>query len=169
MDYRNNKKGFTLMELLVTIILVAILASYAVYYYSDIMRESEVNAAKGRLAALGGATTRYVLERGTFSLTNADGEIAITDSIVAPGVCIPISSETSDADKASNVFRCGYAERSLGFDEHFDFYFSTANTPCAGGATLNSLTVVMKPKAGETSAAYPACAYFDPNQDKVVE
>ncbi len=154
---KTNKKGFTLMELLVTVILVAVLATYAVYYYTDIMREGEVNAAKGKLAALGGATARYILEKGEF--LQANDEIEISEEFVAQQAC------GADNNKAKDIFRCGYAEKSLGFDDHFDFYFS--RKPCGINEAIPT-TVFMEPKDDEDSDVYPACAYFDPDQDKVI-
>lgn len=156
-----SKKGFTLMELLVTVILVAILATYAVYYYTDIMREGEVNAAKGKLAALGGAVARYVLEKGTITLQN---EVTIGETnLTTLSTCNPAATE--DIDKVLNVFRCGYAEKSLGIDDHFKFVFSPGR-PC--GSDLDVTTVYMEPQESEHSDIYPECAYFDPDLDKVI-
>ena len=155
-----NKKGFTLMELLVTVILVAILASYAVYYYNNTMREGEVHAAEGKLAALGGGVERYMIEYGNITL-------ATHVQITASNVNSQCDYHSSDAtEKMMSIFSCGYIEKSLGFDEKFDFYFGAPNNNTCGGA-INVTTVFMKPK--EENSLYPSCAYFNPNTDKVIE
>lgn len=155
-----SKKGFTLMELLITVILVAVLASYSVYYYNNTIDEGKLNAAKGKLAALGGALERYKLENISVELmcknvTNVR-EVAV-DQI---GEC-----RTDAPNELSNVFNCGYAERHLGIDENFDFYFGCASECGADG--VNVLSVFMTP--GTESSVFPVCAYFDPDTDKVKE
>ena len=160
MTYSKSKKGFTLMELLVTVILVAILASYAVYYYNNTMKEGEVNAAEGKLASLGGAVARYMIEYGNIVL---DRPVKITTSIVN-GIC---NYHSNNAEiKMKSIFSCGYIEKSLGFNNNFDFYFGSPNDSSCGGA-INTTTVFMKPKTADS--LYPSCAYFNPSTDKVVE
>lgn len=165
----HNKKGFTLMELLVTVILVAVLASYSVYYYNNTIDEGKVNAAKGKLAALGGAFERFKIEQGSFPQCSIS-EIPIVESSMA-GHCGPLLPEQQELNyRAFGTFRCGYAEKHLGLDENFDFYFgcpSTSSQDC--GYPNIGFTVYMKPKSKTSSTVYPACAYFNPNIDKVIE
>ena len=156
-----TKKGFTLMELLVTVILVAILASYAVYYYTDILQEGRLNAAKGKLAALGGATARFILDHPNniqcYQHTPAISPTSLT------GKC---NYSVSGVDYLYNIFKCGYAEKSLGIEENFDFYIDCpSNHGCGTGGYV---TAVMTPKNGQDDI-FPACAYFDPDMDKVIE
>ena len=164
MNYKINKKGFTLMELLVTVILVAVLATYAVYHYNSVMDEGRVKAAKGKLAALGGAAARFVLENGDLSL---DNQVKITQSNLTNAViCDLMSAQNSDTDKVMSIFRCGYAEKSLGLDKFFDFYFY--KNPC--GSDISATRVFIKPKPENIgNSNFPSCAYFDPNTDKVIE
>ena len=146
-----NKKGFTLMELIVTVILVAILASYAVYHYTNVMDEGRLNGAKGKLAALGGSTARFILEHGAPAMT---GDVAIDSSVVS-GSC--------NHGEIKGVFTCGYAEKNVGFDDNFNFAFS--DHPC--GLVTNYITAMMTPK--QDNDIFPDCVYFNPNVDAVVE
>ena len=157
MDYKNNKKGFTLMELLVTVVLVAVLASYSVYYYNNVIDEGKLNAAKGKMAALGGAFERYKLESNVNFTCSTD--VAITS---LPS-CASISGQANDP---RNVF-CGYAERQLAFDDNFTFYIGCPNDGKCGAGDVTEVTVYMLPKA--SSSVYPICAYFNPAKDKVSE
>ena len=150
MTYKRNKKGFTLIELIVTVILVAILASYAVYHYNNVMDEGKLNAAKGKLAALGGATQRFILEHGSPVL---DNQIEITSSNIS-GAC-----NNSDI---TGVFTCGYAEKSLSSAEGFKLWFK--ENPCSSQA---GITVYMAPV--DVNSSFPSCIYFDPSEDKIVE
>ena len=152
-----NKKGFTLMELLVTVILVAVLASYSVYYYNNTMEEGKLNAAKGKLAALGGAVERFKAEN---SINIACGtSVAITSSNMG-GAC-NANANSTNANRFLDVFTCAYAERSLGLDENFTFYFACASTECDDENAPNEYVAVLK-KSGST-----ICAYFNPVKDKV--
>ena len=154
-----TKKGFTLIELIVTVILVAILASYAVYHYTSTIREGEVKAARGTLAALGGAVERFKIEHGEPNLTE---NLKIEDLNSAP-----CDYQSTDAGvRMMSIFGCGDVERSLGFDSHFTFYFGNPSSGACGG-NLNMLTVFMLPQ--QDVAEYPKCAFFNPNTDSTVE
>ena len=158
-----DKKGFTLMELIVTVILVAILATYAVYHYTSTMREGEVKAARGKMAALGGALERFKIEYGEPELT---GPIKIESNIF--NAKCNYHSDNPET-KIKSIFSCGYVEKFLGFDQHFDFYFgSPDNGKCGGNITI--LSVFMFPKKEfESVPEYPKCAYFNPYTDSTVE
>lgn len=159
-----NQKGFTLMELLVTVILVAVLASYSVYYYNNTIDEGKLHAAKGKLAALGGALERFKLENHRY--IGCSGAIELTSSNIV-GTCDV--SNFDSRDKLLNVFYCGYAEKSLALDDNFRFYIgcpSECNVQTFS-TDRTAYVAIMKPKT--TSSVFPTCAYFDPNHDKVVE
>ena len=143
-----SKKGFTLMELLVTVILVAILASYGVYYYTNTMREGNLNAAKGKLAGLGGAVERFKIEYGDSTLGSP---LQITAATMS-GTCNYYSEDTEV--KMYSIFRCGYVEKSLGIDDNFDFYLGAPSAGICGGSG-NSTTAFMTPKDSSIDL-YPA-------------
>jgi len=157
----NRKKGFTLMELLVTVILVAILASYSVYYYNNTIAEGKLNAAKGKLAALGGAFERYKIENITWEThATAASKLRINPDNMS-GAC-----DLSHPGEFYNVFRCGYADKNLGMSEDMSFFFGHPSLTECGGVDVG-LTVFLVPD--ETNSVNPKCAYFSPNEDKVIE
>lgn len=163
--YNTIKKesGFTLMELLVTVILVAVLASYSVYYYNNTIDEGKLHAAKGKLAALGGAVERYKIENsGKIDRCLA---VALSESEMNKSC----GSGNSTLDRAYDIFRCGYAEKSLGFDDNFTFYLGCpSNCGVSGTFGGEDTTAYMKPKE-EGNSIFPTCAYFDADSDKVIE
>jgi len=55
MSQLRNKRGFTLLELLIVIIILGILSAVAIPYYLNIQKEARIAAVKGRLAAIRGA------------------------------------------------------------------------------------------------------------------
>ena len=164
---RKNKKGFTLMELLVTVILVAILASYGVYYYTDIINEGKLNAAKGKLAALGGATARFLTENamGLECSYGLDTGLNI-EELMEDNSRHCIGESVDQKWYMFDVFACGYAEKTLGIEENFIFYFGCPSELSCGD--FNQMTVLMKPKEGAPEE-FPKCAYFDTGVDRVIE
>jgi prepilin-type N-terminal cleavage/methylation domain-containing protein len=53
------RKGFTIMELMVTIFIVALLASFAIYYYEGAVHEGNNSKAKSRLEVLQSGLERF--------------------------------------------------------------------------------------------------------------
>ena len=166
----HNKKGFTLMELLVTVILVAVLASYSVYYYNNTIDEGKLNAAKGKLAALGGAFERYKIEQGSITQCPTQGLLITESNMNASCGKTVLQHNNQTANRAFETFHCGYAEKHLGLDENFNFYFGCPEIDSKDcGDPGVGFTVYMKPKSKTSSDVYPTCAYFNPSIDKVVE
>ena len=126
------------------------------------MRESEVHAAEGKLAALGGAVARFKIEYGNTTLSSP---VEITRVNVG-GACDYYNADP--VIKIMSIFSCGYVEKSLGFDDNFNFYFGAADHSSCGGS-VSATTVFMKPKPETSNGLYPSCAYFNPDTDKVEE
>ena len=167
--YFKNSKGFTLMELLVTVILVAVLASYSVYYYNNSIDEGKVIAAKGKLAALGGATARFFIER-----EGAD-ELTCT-SKAANAEFRPCNGNTGD-NLIYDVFACDYAETSVAYDKYFNIFFgcpSSGGEDCGSDAATLNYTVFMKPDPDNPEnnplpEVFPKCVYYDMEEAKLIE
>jgi prepilin-type N-terminal cleavage/methylation domain-containing protein len=59
---RRNEKGFTLMELMVVIVIVAILAAVAVPLYNNYVKDAQRTEAKAAIGAIATAEQAYFLK-----------------------------------------------------------------------------------------------------------
>ncbi len=66
------KKGFTLIEMLVVVLIIGILAGVALPQYTNAVRKARVAEAKITLRALIDATDRYILANGDTSWNSLD-------------------------------------------------------------------------------------------------
>ncbi len=65
--FKKRKKGFTLIEILVVIVILGILAGIAVPTYNKLIRKSRVSDGLHGLDMLAGAQEKYFIEHGTYS------------------------------------------------------------------------------------------------------
>jgi len=75
------RKGFTLLELIVVIIILGILATLGFTQYTKVVEKGRTSEAKAILGTIRSAQTAYNLEKGAYTAT-------ITDlSVEAPAAC----------------------------------------------------------------------------------
>jgi len=144
-----NKKGFTLMELLVTIIIIMIIAGYALFAYIDSLREAENTRAKAVLEMVHSGVERAELERGAF--TNPAFSALPLRVEDFDGACPPRNSP----DVHAVLARCGFIPR-LGFDA-MSYIFQCVGSPAGAVCT-------MRARPGVTVGARfapPYCAVID--------
>jgi prepilin-type N-terminal cleavage/methylation domain-containing protein len=68
-----NKKSFTLVELIIVVIIVGILASLGLTQYSNVVEKSRLAEAKTRIGTMRQLAYSYYLEKGVFgTITNED-------------------------------------------------------------------------------------------------
>jgi prepilin-type N-terminal cleavage/methylation domain-containing protein len=68
-DFRKNKSGYTLIELIVILAIILILSSMGVYAYQGALSSARGTVCKTNLKALGTAITEYVLENDALPAT----------------------------------------------------------------------------------------------------
>jgi prepilin-type N-terminal cleavage/methylation domain-containing protein len=68
-----NRKGFTLIELMIVVAIIGILSAIAIPKFADLIRKSNEGATKGNLGALRSAISIYYGENEGWFPSNASG------------------------------------------------------------------------------------------------
>src|SRR6187455_3060312 len=76
-----NQKGFTLIELMIVVAIIAILAAIAISQYQDYVIRSQVSEGSSLADGVKTAVGEFVNNKGHFPLTNQSAGLAAADSI----------------------------------------------------------------------------------------
>ena len=104
-----NQKGFTLIELMIVVAIIAILAAIAISQYQDYVIRSQVSEGSSLADGVKTAVGEYVNNRGTFPTNNSLAGLAAAasingsyvSSIDASGGLITATYESSSPQKAN--------------------------------------------------------------------
>lgn len=139
-----NRKGFTLVEVLVAIIIVMILATYSVLKYTETIYEGENRKAKAQMEVIGGAYKTYLMEYPDDPLS---GEVSYANN-----KCV-----AAKASGGTGNFYCGKPDLA---GSKYTFTLGTPSDTPACGASLVTMTPKADVKVGEKyESGY--CAYID--------
>ncbi|HNW34556.1 MAG TPA: prepilin-type N-terminal cleavage/methylation domain-containing protein [Candidatus Ozemobacteraceae bacterium] len=75
---RTIRNGFSLVELIIVVAVIAALVALATPYYSDYVAQSEVAVMKANLKAIRKALMEYRADKGEYPLTAKFGDLATT-------------------------------------------------------------------------------------------
>ncbi|WP_428898395.1 prepilin-type N-terminal cleavage/methylation domain-containing protein [Parelusimicrobium proximum] len=130
-----NENGFTLMEVLVVVIIVALLAQLAVSSYRKTVREARKDEAKARLEQVAQAYQRFRIEHPGYPFLYGELPNTATDSLT----CNYRTATTVGNPHGNNLYGCGYLEPAKRGTDLGTFYV------CGGGT------------GGDASKKRPAC------------
>ncbi|MBI5237563.1 MAG: prepilin-type N-terminal cleavage/methylation domain-containing protein [Deltaproteobacteria bacterium] len=109
----DNKKGFTLIELVMVIVILAILAAVAIPRFIDLQSDARISTAKGIGASIAGAAnilhSQYLLKGTTYMLGTTEAPNATTAVLFnanIAGVTVVVSQNATfgaDAERSALV------------------------------------------------------------------
>ena len=116
-----NKRGFTLLELLIAATIVGLLAVFATISYRNSAAEARMESARTRTRALAGAVQRFRLEYPVANVMS--GEMA---NVTEPGTCSP-AMEGAENVPQMMIF-CGFLENGGWNSEWVQFFVCNGRT-----------------------------------------
>lgn len=109
-----NKKGFTLVELMVVVAILGILVAVAVPVYSSVTENAEKNTCAANIRTIESAIVVYEAEKGSITGTTGDGSItaqelknALVPNYLAEMPQCPSDSTKTDANGDYSVDATG--------------------------------------------------------------
>jgi type IV pilus assembly protein PilA len=127
-----NQQGFTLIELMIVVAIIAILAAIAIAQYQDYVIRSQVSEGSSLADGVKTAIGEYYNNRGFFPASNAAAGIANSASIKGEYVS---SVNIADTTAGTGVIVATYAG-------------AKANAKIGAGATVKQLWFSAVPNAG---------------------
>lgn len=123
-----NKKGFTLLELLIAATIVGLLAVFATVSYKESAADNRMAAAKIKAEQLATALQRFRLDYTT-EFSGLMGNLVDTDIECQPTAQIP-----------KTLITCGYVDNGGWTDSYVEFYACNGKTgDCASSPIENPL------------------------------
>jgi prepilin-type N-terminal cleavage/methylation domain-containing protein len=110
---RRARRGFSLLEVLFTVLILAVLAAVAVPLYSNTKTSAAQSACKSNVQALANAESKYKFETGAYTTTSSqlisygianvptcplDGTTAYTIAVSGTGIKISCANHTPTND-----------------------------------------------------------------------
>ncbi|WP_395377268.1 pilin [Marinicella sp. W31] len=132
---KRNQKGFTLIELMIVIAIIAILMSYAIPAYRDYTVRAKAGECSSVAAAAKQAVSETYISEGVFPTTNTEAGLAAAADIIGTNV-------DSVTVIGGGAIECAYGAGSDGDLDPTLSGNTTTFTPNAASATAGSVTWV---------------------------
>lgn len=127
MNIRTNKNGFSLNEIVVTVIIISVLTALALPQYTTVAEKARAAEARTSLASLLGAQKAYQLENSSFATDINELEVSVTPknffAPVLPVVNDPLTDPVATLTRDDPTY-----DYTIGVLENGDFICDEGST-----------------------------------------
>lgn len=127
----DNKKGFTLIELVMVIVILAILAAVAIPRFIDLQSDARISTAKGIGGAVAGAANilhaQYLLKGTTYMLGTTEAPNATTAVLYNANIAGATVAVSQNATFGADADRSGLMTITVN-NNPFTMTFTNGNT-----------------------------------------
>ncbi|HOE73742.1 MAG TPA: prepilin-type N-terminal cleavage/methylation domain-containing protein [Deltaproteobacteria bacterium] len=141
-----NKKGFTLIELMIVVAIIGILAAVAIPAYSDYTKKAKLSEVTNAMGAVMSAFQNYVAESGQCPFN--DGNIDLSVINTSLGIDTPPRYVAKDTMGNSVINFRGGPGAGVIFTTNPDIAFTVTIENIGSGVDTKSLTLTSKPAGG---------------------
>jgi len=82
--FRRNEKGFTMIEMMVVLIIIAVLIGFGIKFYTGYISKSKVTKAKGDITTIQGALDSYYAEHNAYPDEDKLSSAGVSTDVVGP-------------------------------------------------------------------------------------
>jgi len=82
MNNKTARKGFTLVEIMIVVVIIGLLAAMAIPAFSKVRQQSRIKAVTNNLRQLATAASQYMLDKGVTQAAYTDLVGTLTDNYI---------------------------------------------------------------------------------------
>ncbi len=113
MNYKTTKKGFTLVEIMIVVVIIGLLAAMAIPAFNKVRATSQDKAVTNNLRQFASAAQQYMLDEGVASVssTNIVGvglHISVLDQVADETYVLTVATNTTRISTTVNTRTINY-------------------------------------------------------------